>query len=103
MYGFGDDRIPNEQTVDQLEIYIEEFITNLVARASRRCQRHGNDTLKLADILRVLEQDQKKFFRMPYIITASQDMKKRLNIVRNQMQIEHCDKETIKALNVNIN
>lgn len=31
MFGFGDDRNPHEATVDLLEIYIEEFVINLVA------------------------------------------------------------------------
>ena len=36
MFGFGDDRNPNEATVDLLEIYIEEFVVNLVAQSMRR-------------------------------------------------------------------
>ena len=36
MFGFGDYEQPCEASVDLLETYVEEFITNLVSRATRR-------------------------------------------------------------------
>lgn len=36
MFGYGDDVKPNESSVELLEVFVEEFITNLVTRAARR-------------------------------------------------------------------
>jgi histone H3/H4 len=72
MIGFGDDHKPLDSSVELLEIYVEEFITNLVLRASRRSQRLGNNTVTVADILKVLQPDQKKYLRMPYVLTMTQ-------------------------------
>ena len=73
MYGYGDDRTPNEQSVDLLEIYVEEFICNLVSRSMRRRQRHGDNSIKVADVLEVLKKDEKKYLRMPYILTTAKE------------------------------
>ena len=70
MYGFGDNEYPNEASIDLLEVYLEEFIVNLVVRTAKRSQRNGSNTLKLADVLRVLQKDEKKFLKMPYILTT---------------------------------
>ena len=70
MFGFGDDKNPNEATVDLLEIYIEEFVINLVAQSMRRSQRHGTNSIRLPDVLNVIKHDEKKFFRMPYILST---------------------------------
>ena len=76
MYGFGDHEFPNEASLDLLEIYVEEFIVNLVVRTARRSQRNGSNVLKLADVLRVLQKDEKKFLRMPYILAAHKEIEK---------------------------
>jgi hypothetical protein len=39
MFGFGDNEFPNEGSLDLLEIYVEEFIVNLVVRTARRSIR----------------------------------------------------------------
>ena len=36
MYGYGDDAYPNDATVDLLEVYVEEFVINMVSQALRR-------------------------------------------------------------------
>ena len=74
MYGFGDDKKPSESSVELLEIYIEEFISNLVTRAARRSQRLGNNLVTVADVLRVLKQDDKKYLRMPYLLTMTKQI-----------------------------
>ena len=74
MYGFGDDKKPNENSVELLEIYVEEFISNLVTRAARRSQRWGNNLVTVADVLRVLKQDDKKYLRMPYLLTMTKQI-----------------------------
>ena len=80
MYGFGDagPEEQNEESVALLETYVEEFVTNLVSRSYQRTMRSGRTTvnqIRLADVLKVLEKDQKKFLRMPYIIKALRDTK----------------------------
>ena len=75
MYGFGDNKYPNETSVDLLEDYVQEFIVNLVVRTAKRSQRNCSNTLKLADVLRVLQKDEKKFLRMPYILLAQKEIK----------------------------
>ena len=73
MYGFGDDQNPSDASVDLLEIYVEEFITNLVGRSLRRRLRHGDNQIKVADVLEVLKTDEKKYLRMPYILTTAKE------------------------------
>ncbi len=36
MYGFGDHSEPNESSVGLLEVYVEEFIVNLISQTARR-------------------------------------------------------------------
>ena len=73
MYGYGDDPNPSEASVDLLEIYLEEFVTNLVSRSLRRRLRHGDNVIKVADVLEVLKFDEKKYLRMPYILTTAKE------------------------------
>ena len=69
MFGCGDDKDgPNEASLDLLETYIEEFVTNLVVQSQRRSQRHGSNSLRTGDVLHVIKKDKIKFLRMPYII-----------------------------------
>ena len=71
MYGFGDDIRPNENSVDLLETYVQEF-----TRATKRSQRLGSREVKINDIIRVLKQDEKKYLRLPYVLTMTMQLKK---------------------------
>ena len=84
MYGYGDDKQPNEASVDLLEIYVEEFITNLVSRSLRRRLRHGENGIKVADVLEVLKTDEKKYYRMPYILTTAKEFNQFKNDFENK-------------------
>ena len=98
MYGYGDDKVPNEASVDLLEIYVEEFVINLVAQAMRRSQRHtnGSNNLRLADVLNVIKHDEKKFLRMPYILSMHQEINQtKQSLDQNVKYVE--DEETKKA------
>ena len=75
MYGFGDHRHPEEASVEVLESYVEEFILNLVTRALKRSQRNNSNVVTVADTLRVLKQDEKKYLRMPYVLTMNKILK----------------------------
>jgi hypothetical protein len=76
MYGYGDVREPLESSVDLLEVYVEEFIANITSRAFRRSQVLGQKEVRVPDILRVLKQDEKKYLRMPYVLTMTKQLKK---------------------------
>ena len=41
MHGFGEERDPREETVQLMEIYVQEMITNLSKRANERSVRYG--------------------------------------------------------------
>ena len=73
MFGCGDAANPNEKTLDLMEAYIEEAFINLLVQSNRRSTRHGSTTIRLADVLHIIRRDEKKYLRMPYIITASRD------------------------------
>ena len=99
MFGFGDNEYPNEASLDLLEIYVEEFIVNLVVRTQRRAQRNGSNTLELADVLRSLQKDEKKFLRMPYILAAQKEIKGFTD--SHYKAIEHLEVDQQKILNLN--
>ena len=70
MFGCGDQSEPDQKSLELLELYYEEAMTNLIVQASRRCQRHGGgNTVRVADILYTIRKDEKKYLRMPYIIS----------------------------------
>ena len=96
MFACGDDQTPNETTVDLLETYAEEFITNLVVQAQRRSSRHGSNNLRLADILHTIRHDEVKFLRLPYIITMHQELSKTEKAMN--VNNKHCDDEVRKNL-----
>ena len=96
MFGCGDDLEPNDATLDLLETYAEEFVTNLVVQASRRSSRHGSNSLRLGDILHVIKKDNVKFMRMPYIITTFQQQQKTLGALNTNNK--YCDDDVRKNL-----
>ena len=51
MFGFGDDKKPDDASLELLEIYVEEFITNLV---SRSLARNSSNVVSVQNILKVL-------------------------------------------------
>ena len=69
MRGFGESGEPRDDTLELLESYVFEFINNLVQRSLQRSQRGGYAQIQVRDLLKVLEQDEKKYLRMPYIVT----------------------------------
>jgi len=69
MRGFGESGEPRDDTLELLESYVFEFINNLIQRTLQRSQRSGYSQIQVRDLLKVIEQDEKKFLRMPCIIT----------------------------------
>ena len=99
MYGFGDSARPNEGTLDLLETYTEEFVANLTSRALKRSQRHGSNVLQLGDVLKVLQKDEKKFLRMPYILASVKEVNPKLARINRIM--EYAGDDAKKAVNFN--
>eukprot|EP00347_Sterkiella_histriomuscorum_P002568 403367648 len=74
MIGFGENEEPRDDTMELMELYVIEFITNLSRRAMSRSARGGFSTIQLKDLLKVIEDDEKKFLRVPYLLTGIQSM-----------------------------
>ena len=53
----------------------------MVSRSLRRRLRHGENVIKVADILEVLKVDEKKYLRMPYILTTA----KEFSLIKNDL------------------
>jgi hypothetical protein len=74
MIGFGESGEPRDDTVELMELYVIEFISNISKRSLQRSQRGGFSTIQLRDLLKVIEEDEKKFLRVPYLLTGLQSM-----------------------------
>ena len=100
MYGYGDDDPQDDATVDLMEVYVQEFVINLVSQAMRRSQRHnnGSNSIRLADVLNVIKHDEKKYLRMPYILSTQQEINQTTSRVENNMKYNEDEeaKKTIK-------
>lgn len=70
MKGFGEFGEPRDDTLELMESYVFEFINNLVHRSLARSQRSGFAQIQMRDLLKVIETDEKKFLRVPYILTG---------------------------------
>lgn len=76
MVGFGECTEPRDDTIDLMETYVIEFISNISKRSLTKSQRSGFNSIQLRDLLKVIEDDEKKFLRIPYLITGLQSMDK---------------------------
>jgi hypothetical protein len=83
MKGFGESGEPRDDTLELLEAFVYEFTNNLVQRSLQRSQRSGFAQIQMRDVLKVIEKDEKKFLRMPYIITGAA-MKKKADKITNK-------------------
>ena len=99
MYGYGDAILPNDETVDLMEVYVQEYVINLVSQAMRRSQRHtnGSNAIRLADVLNVLKHDEKKYLRMPYILSTQQEINQTTSRVEQNMKY-NLDEEARKTV-----
>ena len=75
LLAFGDVEPLREDTVELLEAYLLEFIRNLLTRAYSRSQRRGSRKVQLMDILKMIEQNDKQFMRVPAILLAINNKK----------------------------
>lgn len=68
MIGFGDCEHPNKDSVDLLEQYLIEFVQNLAVSSFKRSKRRGFAEIKMKDLIAVLKNNKKMYFRVPTIL-----------------------------------
>lgn len=76
MYGFGDVENPDPDSMDLLEQYIIEYIQNVSILAYKRSKKRGFNEIKLKDLLFIIKDDKKKFFRVPTLLSFYEEFKK---------------------------
>jgi hypothetical protein len=76
MYGFGDSENPDTESVELLEQYLVEYIQNIALLAFKRSKRRGFNEIKLKDLLYIIKNDKKKFYRVPSLLTFYDILKK---------------------------
>lgn len=76
MYGFGDNDTPDSEAVELLELYIIEYVQNVALLAYRRSKRRGFNEIKLKDLLYIIKNDKKKFYRVPSLLSFYEILKK---------------------------
>ena len=57
MQGFGECSDPRDDTLELMEAYVYEFITNTIHRSLARSQRAGSAQIQVRDLLKVIEND----------------------------------------------
>lgn len=72
MVGFGDERTPNEKSLELLEEYMVDFLQNLINSAYKRSQRRDPNSNQLFkdDLLYFIQNDTKKYLRVGHIIKS---------------------------------
>jgi hypothetical protein len=76
MYGFGDNENPDGESVELLEQYVIEYIQNVSLMAYKRSKRRGFNEIKLKDLLYIIKNDKKKFYRVPSLLSFYEILKK---------------------------
>lgn len=78
MIGFGDERVPNEKTIEVLEEYMIDFLNNLILNSFKRSQRRDPNCNQLLkdDLLYFIQKDKKKYLRCGHIIKAFENYEK---------------------------
>lgn len=76
MYGFGDVESPDNETVELLEQFLIEYIQNISILAYKRSKRRGFNEIKIKDLLYVIKNDKKKFYRVPSLLSFYEILKK---------------------------
>ena len=75
MYGFGDAKNTDHESVELLQEYVIEYIQNISYAAFRRNKRKGSNELSLRDLLYVLKKDKKRYYRIKSLIDFYENAK----------------------------
>jgi hypothetical protein len=76
MIGFGDSDSPDTESVDLLEHYLIEYIQNIALLAYKRSKRKGFNDIQLKDLLYIIKNDKKKYYRVPSLLSFYEILKK---------------------------
>jgi hypothetical protein len=82
MYGFGDDKNPNEETIKLLEKFMLDFLQDLAFKSYKRSLRIDSNSKEIhkSDVLFFIRKDKKKYLRALWILkkhTYISELKKR--------------------------
>lgn len=77
MYGFGDDLDPDKETMELMEQYIIEYISNFSKRVLSRSMRGGHDSMQTGDAIHILQANLKTFYRIPHALEISKQINKK--------------------------
>lgn len=97
MTGFGDNEHPDNESVALLEEYVIEYIQTIAVLAYKRSKRKGSNEIQLKDLLYIIKNDKKKFYRVPILLSFYETIKK----TKDKMKMENnfFDKKGNKELN----
>ena len=71
MFGFGDDRKPNKESVELVEEYVNEFVIALTKEASEVTTKQR---VKFEDLLFILRNDPKKYARAEELVLKNKQI-----------------------------
>eukprot|EP01091_Cochliopodium_minus_P006997 TRINITY_DN16940_c0_g1_i2.p1 TRINITY_DN16940_c0_g1~~TRINITY_DN16940_c0_g1_i2.p1 ORF type:complete len:100 (-),score=33.55 TRINITY_DN16940_c0_g1_i2:134-433(-) len=73
MYGFGDDKKPNKDSIALVEDFVNQFVTAMTKEASTVTTK---PRIKTEDLLFVLRRDPKKYARAEELVKANKEIAK---------------------------
>ncbi len=76
MFAFGDVENPNNESMELLEQYIIEYVQNVAIAAYKKSKIRGYSEIKLRDLMLVIKNDKKKFYRIPPLLSFYETLKK---------------------------
>ena len=80
MYAFGDDMNPDEESVELMEEYLIEYVSNLVNRVHKRSQLAGFHSMQVGDLIHYLKENETIYYRVPLILEMNKKVdRKKLN------------------------
>ena len=71
MYGFGDCLEPRQESKELMEQYLIEYFSNACCRVLERSHRGGHKEIQVGDLIHVLKNDPKKYYRIPLQLEIS--------------------------------
>jgi len=73
MYGFGDAKEPDPDTIELMEDMLVEYLTNVAHRSMEVAERRGR--MQTEDLLYVIRNDRKKFARVDELLEMNAKLK----------------------------
>ena len=94
MIGFGDSEPVNTESAELLQEYIIEYIQNISMLAYRRSKRKGFNEIQLKDLIYLIRNDKKKYYRVGVLLSFYDTIKK----TKKKMDQKFFDKKGNKDL-----